>query len=53
MNEQNQNPVTQVTNRIDWSLVISLIVAALLLAAIVYGMKKSGIKIAKDLAVNV
>ena len=53
MNEQNQNPVTQVTNRIDWSLVISLIVAALLLAAIVYGMKKSGIKVAKSLAENV
>ncbi len=52
MNE-NQNPVTQVTSRIDWSLVISLIVAALVLAAIVYGMKKSGLKIAKDLAANV
>lgn len=53
MNDNNQNPVTQVTNRIDWSLVISLIVAAILLAAIVFGMKKSGIKIAKDLAANV
>ncbi len=53
MNEQNTNPVTKMTNRIDWSLVITLVVTAIVLAAVVYGMKKSGIKIARDLAANV
>lgn len=53
MNETTQNPVTNVTNRIDWSLVITLIVAAILLAAIVFGMKKSGIGLAKSIASNV
>lgn len=53
MNEESTNPVTAVTKRVDWSLVTTLIMTAILLAAIVYGMKKSGIKLARDLASNV
>lgn len=52
MNE-DKNPLAPVTSKIDWSIVVSLIVAALLLAAIVFGLKKSGIKFAKDIAANV
>lgn len=52
MNEENTS-VKKFTSAIDWPLIISLIITALILAVIVFGMKKSGIKIMKDVAANV
>ncbi len=49
MNEK----VNKVKNSIDWGLVLTLIVTAILLAAVVMGMKKSGFKPLAEVAKNV
>lgn len=48
-----QNKVQETYSRIDFSLVITLIATAVILGGIVWGMKKSGVKILKDVAANV
>jgi hypothetical protein len=48
-----ENNVKSWFQKIDWPLVLTLIVTALILAAIVYGLKKSGVKSLKQIADNV
>lgn len=38
---------------VDWALVLTLVVTAIILGAVVYGMKKSGVKFAREIAANV
>lgn len=41
--------VNQVRDQIDWSIVISTIVAAIILGLMVYGMKKAGLSSAANI----
>lgn len=51
--DKEKSFVQKVGSSIDWQLMFTLILTAIVLALIVYGMKKSGFKFMKDVAVNV
>lgn len=44
------NKVDELKNQINWPLVTTLVVAAVLVAVVFWGMGKSGVKVVKEIA---